>query len=247
MRVNKSAQAARITDDMVGSDWRLTVVVDGVETAFSRADLVGSDWRLTVVVDGVETAFSRADLVGLAQRTEILRSPAFRWSASGEWSGVRLRDLLDLVGAPRGADLLVRSLQASGPFRTTTLQGTSPTTTLVPSDERLRRELLARLVHARVEERLDRLENELAIRALAHEYCHGADKQDRARFASVWAPDGVWAVSDEQEFSGVAAICDAVTQQWDAFREMHHWTANHVVTSMATIPTAPPARQTCGC
>lgn len=82
----------------------------------------------------------------------------------------------------------------------------------------------------RVEERLDRLENELAIRVLAHEYCHGADKQDRARFASVWAPDGVWAVSDEQEFSGVAAICDAVTQQWDAFRGMHHWTANHVVT-----------------
>lgn len=82
----------------------------------------------------------------------------------------------------------------------------------------------------RVEERLDRLENELAIRALAHEYCHGADKQDRARFASVWAPDGVRAVSDEQEFSGVAAMCDAVTQQWDAFREMHHWTANHVVT-----------------
>jgi hypothetical protein len=99
--VNKSAQAARITDDMVGSDWRLTVVVDGVETAFSRDDLVG-----------------------LAQRTEILPIACVEgWSASGEWSGVRLRDLLDLVGAPRGADLLVRSLQPSGPFRTTTLQG----------------------------------------------------------------------------------------------------------------------------
>jgi DMSO/TMAO reductase YedYZ molybdopterin-dependent catalytic subunit len=45
------------------------------------------------------------------------------WSAGGTWTGVRVRDLLDLVGAPRGSDVLVVSLQERGPFRATTLQG----------------------------------------------------------------------------------------------------------------------------
>ena len=39
------------------------------------------------------------------------------WSADGDWSGVRLRDLLDLVGAPRGSAVTVSSLQERGPFR----------------------------------------------------------------------------------------------------------------------------------
>ena len=45
------------------------------------------------------------------------------WSASGTWTGVRVRDVLDLVGAPGGSDVRVTSLQQSGPFRTTTLPG----------------------------------------------------------------------------------------------------------------------------
>ncbi len=85
--------------------------------------MVGSDYRLTVVVDGVETTFSRDDLIGMPQRTETLPIACVEgWSASGEWTGVRLRDLLDRVQAPQGADLRVRSLQPSGPFRNTTLQ-----------------------------------------------------------------------------------------------------------------------------
>lgn len=45
------------------------------------------------------------------------------WSASGRWSGVRVRDLTALVGATGGEDVVVTSLQESGPFRVTTLQG----------------------------------------------------------------------------------------------------------------------------
>ncbi len=52
----------------------------------------------------------------------------------------------------------------------------------------------------------------------------------------MWAPDGVWVVSDEQEFAGVDAICGAVAQQWEWFSQMQHWTSNHVVTFDAQDP-----------
>ncbi|GEL48710.1 hypothetical protein CHO01_38260 [Cellulomonas hominis] len=80
-----------------------------------------------------------------------------------------------------------------------------------------------------LQERLERLESESAIRTLVHEYCHGADKRDRARFAAVWTPDAVWQVAPTQEFRGVEAICAAVEWQWGAFLQMHHWTSNLVI------------------
>ncbi len=39
------------------------------------------------------------------------------------WTGVRLRDLLDLVGAPAGTTVRVQSLQPRGPFRTSEVRG----------------------------------------------------------------------------------------------------------------------------
>lgn len=44
------------------------------------------------------------------------------WSASGAWTGVRVRELLDLVDAPRGSDVTVTSLQPAGPWRVIVLQ-----------------------------------------------------------------------------------------------------------------------------
>ncbi|MGB5936191.1 MAG: molybdopterin-dependent oxidoreductase [Ornithinimicrobium sp.] len=98
--INKSAKAARITDDMVGADYRLTVQVGDREVAFTREDLLG-----------------------MPQRTETLPIACVEgWSASGDWTGVRMRDVLDAADAPAGAELRVRSLQPSGFFRNTTLQ-----------------------------------------------------------------------------------------------------------------------------
>lgn len=98
--INKSAKAARITDEMVGADYRLTVTVGDREVAFSREDLLGME-----------------------QRTETLPIACVEgWSASGEWTGVRLSDLLAAADAPAGTEVIVRSLQPSGPFRNTTLQ-----------------------------------------------------------------------------------------------------------------------------
>lgn len=78
-------------------------------------------------------------------------------------------------------------------------------------------------------DRLDRVESELAIRRLAAEYCHGADKRDLARWSAVWAEDAVWALGEDRDAVGLAAICDAVRAQWDAFEQLHHHTANHVI------------------
>ncbi|MGB3761771.1 MAG: molybdopterin-dependent oxidoreductase [Ornithinimicrobium sp.] len=98
--INKSAQAARITDDMVGKDYRLAVVAGEVEMSFSREQLLG-----------------------MTQHTETLPIACVEgWSASGEWTGVRLRDLLDMVDARAGSEVVARSLQPSGPFRNTLLQ-----------------------------------------------------------------------------------------------------------------------------
>src|SRR4029078_12187079 len=45
------------------------------------------------------------------------------WSAGATWSGVPVRALLDLVGAPAGSEVLVESLQEHGGERGSTLAG----------------------------------------------------------------------------------------------------------------------------
>lgn len=97
--INKSAKAA-----------------DVVATALSPA------YRLEVVHGTRAMSFSRQDLEALRQQSHDLPIACVEgWSASGRWTGVRLRDLLDQLGAPRGRDVRVTSLQPHGPFRVTTM------------------------------------------------------------------------------------------------------------------------------
>jgi Oxidoreductase molybdopterin binding domain len=98
--INKSALAAGVTD--------------------SAADPA---YRLTVVYGDRAVSLTRDDLVALTQHTRTLPIACVEgWSASGDWTGPRMRDVLDLVGAPAGREVRVESLQQSGPFRITTLQ-----------------------------------------------------------------------------------------------------------------------------
>jgi hypothetical protein len=98
--INKSAAAAHITDEMVGPAYRLEVGHDGRTVALTREELQA-----------------------MTQRSESLPIACVEgWSAGAEWTGVRVRDLLDLVGAPAGRDVDVYSLQPSGPYRHTVLQ-----------------------------------------------------------------------------------------------------------------------------
>jgi hypothetical protein len=99
--INKSAKAAGVT-----------------ATAVSPAYL------LTLVNGDATVQLSRDDLLGLVQREETLPIACVEgWSASGTWGGVRMRDLLDLVDAPRGRDIEISSLQEKGAFRDSVLQG----------------------------------------------------------------------------------------------------------------------------
>ena len=76
------------------------------------------DFRLLVLRGDEGARLSLGDLRAMHQHTVRLPIACVEgWSADATWTGVRLRDLLDLVGAPPGASVRVRSLQPSGPFR----------------------------------------------------------------------------------------------------------------------------------
>jgi len=79
---------------------------------------------LTVVFGDREEKLTLADLAELPQVTERLPIACVEgWSASGDWTGVQLRDLRFLVGAPAGSTVLATSLQEDGPYRTSELAG----------------------------------------------------------------------------------------------------------------------------
>ncbi|MEV0135832.1 molybdopterin-dependent oxidoreductase [Dactylosporangium sp. NPDC050688] len=87
----------------------------------TRAD---GAYRLILTGPGGTHALSLADLTDLPQVTADLPISCVEgWSAGASWQGVRVADLLRLVGAG-GLDLpvTVESLQRSGPYRTSTLE-----------------------------------------------------------------------------------------------------------------------------
>ncbi|MGB0099555.1 MAG: molybdopterin-dependent oxidoreductase [Nocardioides sp.] len=99
--INKSAAAAKVTPAATSAGYRLTVAYGDREVSMSREELLAME-----------------------QTSEVLPIACVEgWSASGTWTGVRVRALLELVGAPAGSEVLVVSLQESGPFRQTVLQG----------------------------------------------------------------------------------------------------------------------------
>jgi DMSO/TMAO reductase YedYZ molybdopterin-dependent catalytic subunit len=81
-------------------------------------------YRFTVAYGDREVSMTREELLAMEQTSHALPIACVEgWSASGTWTGVRVRTLLDLVGAPAGSDVLVVSLQEAGPYRKTVLQG----------------------------------------------------------------------------------------------------------------------------
>ncbi len=79
---------------------------------------------LEVAHGGTTQRLSLADLKRMPQHTARLPIACVEgWSAAGDWTGVRVRDLLDLVGAPAGSVARVRSLQPRGAFRSSQLRG----------------------------------------------------------------------------------------------------------------------------
>ncbi|EAP98241.1 hypothetical protein JNB_14793 [Janibacter sp. HTCC2649] len=96
--VNRTAAQARISPDLDPA--------------------TGDDsWQLSVRGTTGERVVTAAELRALPQRTVSLPIACVEgWSADATWQGVRLRDVLDLVGGV-GGDVAVRSAEASGTYR----------------------------------------------------------------------------------------------------------------------------------
>ncbi|MBM7387670.1 putative membrane protein [Clavibacter michiganensis] len=95
--VNRTAEAAGVTETAMDAAWTLTVSNGSSSRAFTMDDLRG---------------------MGLVTATLPI-SCVEGWSQSATWRGVRLMDLMDQVGADPGARLRVTSLEQSGGFRRT--------------------------------------------------------------------------------------------------------------------------------
>jgi len=88
-----------------------TAAVAGIATGDT-----GTSWRLTVA--GQRTvSLSRTELLDMAQHTVRLPIACVEgWSTEQTWTGVRLRDLVDLAGAHRLDHGVVTSLERRGAF-----------------------------------------------------------------------------------------------------------------------------------
>lgn len=83
----------------------------------------GAGWRLTVRAGDRTVELDRAGLLAMAQHTADLPIACVEgWSTSQTWTGVRLRELAALVGAPATATASVRSLERAGLFSQARLQ-----------------------------------------------------------------------------------------------------------------------------
>ncbi|VEG45686.1 sulfite oxidase-like oxidoreductase [Mycolicibacterium flavescens] len=99
-QVNRTAAAARITPEMTGERWRLTM----------------TGGASPVVLD-------RAALTAMPQHTARLPIACVEgWSTTETWTGVPLRDLARLAGVPSPVSAFVRSVERRGAFNRTTLQ-----------------------------------------------------------------------------------------------------------------------------
>lgn len=79
------------------------------------------NWQLSVRGATGERIVTAAELRALPQRTVSLPIACVEgWSADTTWQGVRLRDVLELVGGVAG-DVVVSSAEASGTYRETLL------------------------------------------------------------------------------------------------------------------------------
>ncbi|MDW3848786.1 molybdopterin-dependent oxidoreductase [Micromonospora sp. BRA006-A] len=88
-----------------------------------RPDDTGAQWRLTVRAGSRTVEVDRDGLLAMTQHTADLPIACVEgWSTTQTWTGVRLRDLAALVGAPGSAVARVESLERGGLFRQARLQ-----------------------------------------------------------------------------------------------------------------------------
>jgi hypothetical protein len=88
-----------------------------------RAAALDPAYRLLLAGPTARIVLSLADLRALPQHTAVLPIACVEgWSATGAWTGVRLRDLAAMVGTEPGR-AVVESLEAGGRYRTSMVAG----------------------------------------------------------------------------------------------------------------------------
>ncbi len=79
-------------------------------------------FALEVIVNGSTRSFTRDELSALPQRTHRLPIACVEgWSKNALWTGVSIRDLVQLAGGDPDSTVKVRSMQTIGAFRTSEL------------------------------------------------------------------------------------------------------------------------------
>ncbi|MFB2581577.1 molybdopterin-dependent oxidoreductase [Herbiconiux sp. P15] len=95
--INRTAEAAKVTESAMAADWVLSVMAAGTVATFTRAQLLAlPQTQVDLPIACVEG-----------------------WSQMATWKGVRMRDLLEAAGAPSDKRLTVNSLEERGGYRTT--------------------------------------------------------------------------------------------------------------------------------
>jgi DMSO/TMAO reductase YedYZ molybdopterin-dependent catalytic subunit len=88
------------------------------------ADMVGTGYRLTLTGGAAELQLSRDTLLALPQHTATLPIACVEgWTTTQTWTGVRLSELAKRVGVPDAATAFVRSLQPAGVLSKASLSG----------------------------------------------------------------------------------------------------------------------------
>jgi DMSO/TMAO reductase YedYZ molybdopterin-dependent catalytic subunit len=102
-QINVAAAEAGIRPQDTGDSWRLTLTGAGAGSAAGAGT-------------GAPVSLTRAQLLALPQHTASLAINCVEgWSTGNQvWTGVRLRDLARLAGAPNPGSVLVQSLQHHG-------------------------------------------------------------------------------------------------------------------------------------
>jgi hypothetical protein len=95
--INRTAKAAQVTEADIGADWALSVSRGAVTKTFTRAELEA------MTLHSVDLPIACVE----------------GWSQMASWRGVRLRDLMDAVGAHPDEDLRLTSLEKRGGYRVT--------------------------------------------------------------------------------------------------------------------------------
>lgn len=90
--------------------------------AGATAAATSPDYALEIVMGGEEVSLTHAQLMALPQSTHRLPIACVEgWSRSADWTGVPVRELIAMVGAPPTSTVTLRSMQTRGAFRSSLL------------------------------------------------------------------------------------------------------------------------------